>query len=192
MQQTLKPVRLQARRKPLLRNSWHGGHGKFFLILLWYSFTAFAQSENSAATSDGSAGHLAEIVHNLCARLQLNGHVEIRIDDANPRMVSSEPLTGAISGYRISFDRQFLEALSDDEIIAAIAHELGHVWIFTHHPFLQTEELANDIALRVVDRESMKKVYTKLWARTGTTGNIDDVLRPARAPETPKAATILP
>jgi hypothetical protein len=122
----------------------------------------------------------------------LNDHVDVRIDENNPKMVSSEPLLGSMPGYRISFDRGFLERLSDDEITAAIAHELGHVWIFTHHPFLQTEALANDIALRVVDRETMKKVYSKLWAHTGTAGNFDELLGPSHPKEAPKAATILP
>ncbi|HET9131674.1 MAG TPA: hypothetical protein VFO86_12030, partial [Terriglobia bacterium] len=61
-----------------------------------------------------------------------------------------------------------------------------------HHPYLQTEALANDIALRVVDRETMKKVYSKLWAYTGTAGNIDELLGPARSQEPTKAATVLP
>jgi hypothetical protein len=107
-------------------------------------------------------------------------------------MVSSEPLKGPVSGYVISFDRQFLQTLTDEEIIAAVAHELGHVWIFSHHPFLQTEMLANEIALRVVDRETMKKVYTKLWAHTGTAGNIEELLGPEPSRQFPKAATVLP
>src|SRR5258705_6112549 len=122
MQQTLKLVRLQAGRPSGIRNARTGRHGIFFLILLWYCCTALARSEDSGATSGGNAGHLADIVHGLCARLQLGDHVEIRIDETNPKMVSSEPLHGAIPGYRISFDRQFLESLSEDEIIAAIAH----------------------------------------------------------------------
>ncbi len=42
-----------------------------------------------------------------------------------------------------------------------VAHELGHVYIFTHHPFLQTEQMANAIAGRVVDAELMERVYPK-------------------------------
>jgi peptidase M48-like protein len=192
MKQTLKPVRLQPRRWTESWNIRAGRHGIFFLIVLWYCFPSHARSEASDATSGGNVGHLAQIVHDLCERLHLNDHVEVRIDESNAKMVSSEPLPGSTSGYRISFDRQFLENLNDDEIVAAIAHELGHVWIFTHHPYLQTEALANDIALRVVDRETMKKVYSKLWAHTGTSGNIDELLGPSRTPEPPKAATVLP
>jgi len=55
---------------------------------------------------------------------------------------------------------------------AAIAHELGHVWIFTHHPFLQTEVLANQIAQRLVPRSSLVQVYEKVWKRQGTEGDL--------------------
>ena len=48
-----------------------------------------------------------------------------------------------------------------------VAHELGHVWIYTHHPYLQTEQLANQIAMRVVSRESLDSVYGKVWADAG-------------------------
>jgi len=161
-------------------------------MVLWYCSSSHARSEDTTATSGGNAGHLAQIVQELCARLKLKDHVEVHIDEENSKMVSSEPLPDSISGYRISFDRGFLESLSDDEISAAIAHELGHVWIFTHHPFLQTEALANDIALRVVDRETMKKVYSKLWAHTGTAGNIEELLGPSYTKEPSKAATIMP
>ena len=53
-----------------------------------------------------------------------------------------------------------------------MAHELGHVWIYTHHPFLQTEELANEIAMRVVSRELLESLYQKVWERTGTKGKL--------------------
>ncbi|MGE0592425.1 MAG: hypothetical protein AB7G23_09490 [Vicinamibacterales bacterium] len=72
--------------------------------------------------------------------------------------------------FRLSIDAGFLDTLSDEEVTAALAHELGHVWIFTHHPFLQTEQLANTIAQRVVSRESLVGVLEKAWAHAGVTG----------------------
>jgi predicted Zn-dependent protease len=57
--------------------------------------------------------------------------------------------------------------LDDNELSASIAHELGHVWIFTHHPYLQTELLANQIALKVVTRENLEKIYEKVWKDRG-------------------------
>ena len=60
-----------------------------------------------------------------------------------------------------------------------LAHELGHVWIYTHHPFLQTERLANVIGQRVTDRAALERVYLKLWAYERTTGvPLDDLLGP--------------
>ncbi|MCI0721982.1 MAG: hypothetical protein L0338_23875, partial [Acidobacteria bacterium] len=61
------------------------------------------------------------------------------------------------------------------ELSASIAHELGHVWIFTHHPYLQTELLANQIALRVVAREDLEKTYEKVWKDKGK-GDIKEFL----------------
>jgi Zn-dependent peptidase ImmA (M78 family) len=55
---------------------------------------------------------------------------------------------------------------------STVAHELGHVWIFTHHPYLQTESLANQIAERVVSRESLVQVYEKVWKALGTKGDL--------------------
>jgi hypothetical protein len=59
-----------------------------------------------------------------------------------------------------------------------VAHELGHVWVFTHHPYLQTERLANQIAMRVVSRGSLAGVYRKLWERGGVKGDLQAFLGP--------------
>jgi predicted Zn-dependent protease len=64
-----------------------------------------------------------------------------------------------------------LELLSADEIEAALAHELGHVWIFTHHPYLQTELLANQVAMRAVSRDALARVYQKVW-QSGPKGDL--------------------
>jgi hypothetical protein len=193
MEQTLKPVRLQTVHQAGLRIRRSAWRGLFLFVALCYSCTSYASSEDSTATSGGNPGQLAQIAQDLCGRLHLNDHVEVQINEQNAKMVSSEPLPNVAQGFRISFDRVFLESLSDDEITAAMAHELGHIWIFTHHPFLQTEALANDIALRVVDRETMKRVYSKMWAHTGTAGNLNELLGPGHVQETEKAAAkILP
>jgi hypothetical protein len=66
---------------------------------------------------------------------------------------------------------------------AALAHELGHVWVFTHHPFLQTERLANEVGRRVVSRASLERLYKKLWAYEGTPGvEMEQVLGPLEEP----------
>jgi hypothetical protein len=99
-----------------------------------------------------SAGSLSATAGKLVDRLQIQASVSVRIDDRN------------------------------DKIAAAIAHELGHVWIFTHHPYLQTEELANEVALRITDRETLKRVYQKMSAQTGIAMNMDEILPPDRKP----------
>ena len=84
--------------------------------------------------------------------------------------------------FLLTMELGFLLMLDDDELRAAVAHELGHVWIYTHHPFLQTERLANVVGERVVDRASFEKVYLKLWAYEGASGvPMDDLLGPPLA-----------
>jgi predicted Zn-dependent protease len=72
----------------------------------------------------------------------------------------------------MSFEERFLTGVDDEELRAIIAHELGHVWIFTHHPYLQTERLANTVAMRAVSRASLERVYIKVWEREGTKGDL--------------------
>jgi hypothetical protein len=50
--------------------------------------------------------------------------------------------------------------------------------VFTHHPYLQTERLANQIAMRVVSRGSLAGVYRKLWERGGVKGDLQAFLGP--------------
>ena len=66
------------------------------------------------------------------------------------RRRSSRSKGAAGQTFRLSIEQGFLEQLTEDELRAVVAHELGHVWIYTHHPYLQTEQLANQIAMRVV------------------------------------------
>ena len=58
-------------------------------------------------------------------------------------MMSVGTSADASGAFQLSIEASFMDVLSDDELEAAVAHELGHVWVFTHHPFLQTEQLAN-------------------------------------------------
>jgi hypothetical protein len=67
----------------------------------------------------------------------------------------------------------------DDELRAALAHELGHVWIFTHHPYLQTERVANSIGERFLKRVYFEKLYSKLWTYERRSGvPIEQLLGP--------------
>ena len=78
----------------------------------------------------------------------------------------------------MTFEERFLTSVDQDELKAIVAHELGHVWIFTHHPYLQTERLANTVAMRAVPRASLERVYSKVWEHQGTKGDLALFLGP--------------
>ena len=115
---------------------------------------------------------LQDLVDDFRTRLAIADVVVVSIVPENKLVVSVERLKDRDRGFTATFEAGFLDSLNEDELGAVIAHELGHVWIFTHHPYLQTEELANEIALRVVSRESLDEVYEKVWKRTGTKGDL--------------------
>ncbi|HEX6164058.1 MAG TPA: hypothetical protein VFZ31_11875 [Vicinamibacterales bacterium] len=121
---------------------------------------------------------LQDLTDDLRARLEIKERVHVTLVDHNPLVMSVETLNGRGGPFVISVDRAFIQELSPAEIEAAIAHELGHVWIYTHHPYLQTERLANEIAMRVVNRSVFEPVYEKVWSRTGIRGNLIEFLGP--------------
>jgi hypothetical protein len=129
----------------------------------------------------------------LEASLQMPQRVGVSIVPADERIVSVLRIHGntpSVDAFMISLDQAFYNSLSQEELRAVIAHELGHVWIFSHFPYLQTEILANEIAMRAVSRDSMKKIYAKLWLRLGTTGDLEAVLGSDKdEPKTPFQAT---
>jgi hypothetical protein len=130
---------------------------------------------------DDSAAELVvlqDVTDNLRSRLQITERVHIELVEHNPLVMSVETLAGRTGPFVITVDRDFIHELNAAEAEAAIAHELGHVWIYTHAPYVQTERLANDIAMRVIDRSAFVPVYDKVWARTGIRGNLIEFLGP--------------
>ena len=121
---------------------------------------------------------LQELTDDLRTRLQISEHVHVTLVEHNPLVMSVETLAGRTGPFVITVDREFISELSKEETEAALAHELGHVWIYTHHPYLQTERMANDIAMRVIDRSAFEPVYKKVWQRTGIAGNLIEFLGP--------------
>ena len=113
------------------------------------------------------------IANDVRTHLQMPQEIQVAIVPANALMVSVERTNDA---FIICFDEHFLTTLDQEELTAAVAHELGHVWIYSHHPYLQTEALANEIAMKAVTRESLKKVYTKLWAQMHTGESLEEFL----------------
>jgi hypothetical protein len=146
------------------------------LILL---FGTGASPEVAAYMPRNDPGRIQSLVNKFRERLAIPEEVIVAIVPSNAHLISVEAAKGRTGVFLLSLEDGFLDTLSDDEIEAVIAHELGHVWIFTHHPYLQTERLANRIALRLVSRESLVKVYAKVWERKGDKGDMASFLEDA-------------
>ena len=119
---------------------------------------------------------LQRITDDLRRRLYILERVLVTVVNHNPLVMSVETLSGRSGPFVITADAEFVQSLNDEELKAAVAHELGHVWIYTHHPYLQTERLANDVALRVISPELLIPVYEKVWKRTGARGNLAEYI----------------
>lgn len=119
---------------------------------------------------------LQSTVDELRTRLGIPETIDVAIVPSNPLMLSVEAQHGRNGPFLLTIDESFLALLNNEEMTAALAHELGHVWIYTHHPYLQTERLANAIAMRVVSRKNLEPVYHKVWERLGTKGKLTDFL----------------
>ena len=119
---------------------------------------------------------LQAVADALRVRLGIMERVLVTLADRNPLVMSVETLGTRSGPFVINADEAFIATLTDEEIAAAIAHELGHVWIYTHHPYEQSERAANDVALRVISRAALEPVYAKVWKRTGIKGNLAEYI----------------
>lgn len=139
-----------------------------FIFLPWLLF--FSGSKllgNTKPEAKRGTKRIRTIVDRFRHDLSIAEKVFISVVPKNDKLVSVERSKDRRGAFVLSFDENFLSTLDDNELSASIAHELGHVWIFTHHPYLQTELLANQIALRVVTRENLEKTYEKVWKGKG-------------------------
>ena len=141
------------------------------VCLLFLFFPANAAKAEGPELVRPIQTRIQEIVDDFMARLTMSQRVSVSMVPKNPLMLSVE-VDEREPGFLLSLDQDFVEGLTDEELRAAIAHELGHVWIFTHHPYLQTEALANQIAQRLVSRANLVQVYEKVWSRLGTKGDL--------------------
>jgi len=112
------------------------------------------------------------VIDDLRVQMSIPAAVTATMVPRNPLLVSVVPTDARPGAFTLQFEDGFVDTLDDAELRAVIAHELGHVWIFTHHPYLQTEKGANDVAMRVVSRETLRDVYCKVWERTGLKGDL--------------------
>ncbi len=149
--------------------------GSIFRLSVCVCVIACAANARASGPNDvGDLDHaerdrIQHLVDDLKTRLDISQIVTVAIVTENPRLLSVERAADHADGFALSVERDFVDVLNEAEMTAAVAHELGHVWIFTHFPFLQTEELANDIAARVVSRDSFAPLYEKVWKRTSET-----------------------
>jgi hypothetical protein len=155
------------------------------VLLLWLaplrleSLPAASEVWTGRGSVRSEIASLQDLADGLRGRLDIKERVHVTVVDHNPLVMSVETLAGRTGPFVITIDRDFIRELNAEETEAAIAHELGHVWIYTHHPYVQTERLANDIAMRVISRAAFEPVYKKVWARTGIAGNLVDFIGPA-------------
>ncbi len=136
-------------------------------------------------TSNGASKHELEekVQQIICAfspRLGVTVPVIVSIVPRNPRLISVEYARGRTDLFQMMFEEGFLRALNETELRAAVAHEMGHIWIYTHFPFLQTETLANRQALKLVARSDLAAVYERVWERNKEKGNLAAVLDPEK------------
>ena len=124
-------------------------------------------AESPAAAITTAAESVQGVVDEYRDTLGLTPTVKVVLVDENPRVVSVARDPGAPDTFVLAFERRFLVELTPAEVRAVVAHELGHVWIFSTHPYLQTEQLANEVALRVVTRDELDSAYRKLHTVSG-------------------------
>ena len=125
----------------------------------------FTLAYSSIAHASDQLERIERVVADLKSQLAISQTVDVKIVQTNPRLFSVAPVEIAKGTFLLSVEEDFAQALDDAELKAAVAHELGHVWIYTHFPYLQTEELANDIAARVISRDALTPLYDKVWKK---------------------------
>ncbi len=140
--------------------------------------------DESVPISTLRARRAQEILDDLRSELSIDQKVRLVVVPSDPFVFSVKRADVQKDSFQLSMELGFLLELNEDELHAAVAHELGHVWIFTHFPFLHTERLANEIGQRVVSRDSFDKLYSKLWQYEGTRGvPLEQLLGPDEANE---------
>lgn len=160
-----------------------------WLVPLLLTLAVASADEGAAAHARGLGAEKTtraaqSIVDELRERLGIRHSVTIVVVPSNPYLFSVETPSHPGAPFVVRVEERMSERLSSDELQAALAHELGHVWVFTHHPYLQTEQLANEVAMRAVSREALARVYRQVRKAGGSKGDLSAFLgpEPARGP----------
>jgi hypothetical protein len=117
------------------------------------------------------------VVNGLKKQLGIKEEIRTAVVERNNLVVSVSPVDDQKRIFEISFEKGFLDMLDEEDLYAVVAHEMGHIWIYTHHPFLQTEDLANDIAYKAVSIDAMDRIYEKLRARQAIISPLEASMR---------------
>jgi hypothetical protein len=166
-------------------------YGQRAALAVWLPvFLLAATSARANERPEKMAVRLQAIVDALRSELAIPEAVKLELVRKNPLMASVEPAKEG-DGFVLAIEKKFASRLSDAELKSVIAHELGHVWIFTHHPYLQTEQLANRIAMRLVSRQSLEQVYDKVW-KNGAKGDLGRFLGVSTPTEAASLSTNVP
>lgn len=142
------------------------------VLLLVAGRWSYAQERPQAE----ARARVQRVVDRLRDRLAIPEDVRVDLVSENPRVVSVQRSKDERGVFLLSVQESFLDVLDDSDVEAMVAHELGHVWIYTHHPYLQTEQLANRIAMRHVTRAQLTEVYRKLWGTAALTDGLQGFL----------------
>ncbi len=129
-----------------------------------------AQAPAEAMVPDADVQRL---VDTLRTRLGITAAVTAALVEHDARVASVRRAKHEPDAFVLTVERRLVLRLPPAQLEAALAHELGHVSIYTHHPYLQTEQLANRVAMRVVRRERLVEVYRTLWGADAVHGTLE-------------------
>ncbi len=151
-------------------------------MLFWIAVSVWASDADPSG--EGQTRTIQAIVEEFRIRRPFPEPVTARIIRGEKKLVSVRRSPADPNTFVLTFDQDFLSTLTNEELRAAIAHELGHVFIFTHHPYLHTEALANRKAMELVPPEALEQVYRKVLEFGGKIPSNSSPSQPAIA-ETP-------
>src|SRR5262245_46814563 len=88
------------------------------------------------AAEGRSAVALQELINGLKTQLGIDAVVSAAVVTTNTLLVSVRPVDGDAGRFQMAFEERFLATVDEDELTAIVAHEIGHVWIFSHDQYL--------------------------------------------------------